>query len=88
MQMLIQIFQEGLVVMYGMDMRPQKFNKITTDLCKQRDLWVSDAVPMTNLNKIAFLLSSKEICENSFFKQTFIDSIFHFKFKTGTSNPN
>ena len=54
--------------MYGMDMRPQKFNKITTDLCKQRDLWVSDAVPMTNLNKIAFLLSSKEICENSFFK--------------------
>ena len=56
--------KEGLVVMYGLDMRPQKSNKITTDLCKQRDLWVSDAIPMPNINKIAFLLSSKEIRES------------------------
>lgn len=48
--------------MYGLDMHLQKSNKITTDMCKQRDLWVADAVIMANINKMAFLLSSKEIC--------------------------
>ncbi|CDS41509.1 WD repeat containing protein 49 [Echinococcus multilocularis] len=57
----LSISKEGLVVMYGLDMHPQKWNKISTDLCKQRDLWVSDAVTMPNINKMAFLLSSREI---------------------------
>ncbi|KAH9283386.1 WD repeat-containing protein 49 [Echinococcus granulosus] len=57
----LSISKEGLVVMYGLDMHPQKSNKISTDLCKQRDLWVSDAVTMPNINKMAFLLSSREI---------------------------
>lgn len=48
--------------MYGLDMRPQKSNRISTDLCKQRDLWVCDAVIMPNVSKMAFLLSSREIC--------------------------
>ncbi|KAL5971512.1 WD repeat-containing protein 49 [Taenia solium] len=57
----LSISKEGLVVMYGLDMRPQKSNKISTDLCKQRDLWVCDAVIMPNVSKMAFLLSSREI---------------------------
>ncbi|VDK33829.1 unnamed protein product [Taenia asiatica] len=57
----LSISKEGLVVMYGLDMRPQKSNKISTDMCKQRDLWVCDAVIMPNVSKMAFLLSSREI---------------------------
>ncbi len=57
--------------MYGLDMHPQRSTKITTDMCKPRDLWIVDAVIMPNINKMAFFLSSKEICNTDTFDNPF-----------------
>ncbi|VDN98310.1 unnamed protein product [Rodentolepis nana] len=57
----MSVSREGLIVTYNIDMHPISAYKITTDLCKPRDLWVADVVALPNLNKLACFLSTKEI---------------------------
>nr|CUU98598.1 hypothetical transcript [Hymenolepis microstoma] len=57
----MSVSREGSVVTYNSDMHLLSAYKITTDLCKPRDLWVADVVALANLNKLACFLSTKEI---------------------------
>ncbi|CAL8105784.1 unnamed protein product [Calicophoron daubneyi] len=57
----ITVSKEGLVNMWGLDLKPQRSAKVNTEACRQRDLWVTDAALMPNINKIAIAFTSKEI---------------------------
>ncbi|XP_041356070.1 WD repeat-containing protein 49-like [Gigantopelta aegis] len=57
----VAISKEGCVSMWGTDLKLQRSLKTGTDSCKARDLWVTDFVPLQNVNKIALAFTSKEI---------------------------
>ncbi|KER22048.1 hypothetical protein T265_09764 [Opisthorchis viverrini] len=61
MSRYLTVSKEGLVTMWGLDMKPQRSAKATTDACRPRDLWVTDFAVMPNINKIAVAFTSKEI---------------------------
>jgi hypothetical protein len=42
-------------------MQLYKTFKATTESCKIRDLWITDFVLMTNVNKVAIAYTSKEL---------------------------
>jgi hypothetical protein len=42
-------------------MQLYKTFKSTTESCKVRDLWITDFILMTNVNKIAIAYTSKEL---------------------------
>lgn len=49
--------------MWSLSMKPIRTMQVHTDQdeVKQRDLWVTDFVPMQNIYKLALSLTSKEI---------------------------
>ncbi|KAF7233512.1 hypothetical protein EG68_05686 [Paragonimus skrjabini miyazakii] len=61
MSRYLTVSKEGLVTMWGLDMKPQRSAKATTDACRPRDLWVTDFIVMSNINKVAIAFTSKEI---------------------------
>ncbi|THD24410.1 WD repeat-containing protein 49 [Fasciola hepatica] len=57
----LTVSKEGLIAMWGLDMKLQKTARVSTDACRSRDLWVMDYALMPNINKIAIAYTSKEI---------------------------
>ncbi|KAA0184030.1 WD repeat-containing protein 49, partial [Fasciolopsis buskii] len=57
----LTVSKEGLIAMYGLDMKLQRTAKVSTDSCRSRDIWVTDYALMPNINKIAVAYTSKEI---------------------------
>jgi hypothetical protein len=48
-------------------MQLYKTFKAATESCKIRDLWITDFVLMTNVNKVAIAYTSKELSKNFFY---------------------
>ncbi|CAF3380138.1 unnamed protein product [Rotaria sp. Silwood1] len=57
----ISISKEGTVCIYNDEMQLYKTFKAATESCKMRDLWITDFVLMTNVNKVAIAYTSKEL---------------------------
>ncbi|CAF3375554.1 unnamed protein product [Rotaria socialis] len=57
----ISISKEGTVCIYNDEMQLYKTFKAGTESCKIRDLWITDFVLMTNVNKVAVAYTSKEL---------------------------
>ncbi|XP_064645218.1 WD repeat-containing protein 49-like isoform X2 [Lineus longissimus] len=57
----VAISKEGSVSMWGQNLKLQRSLKTGTESCKARDLWVTDFIPLPNINKIALSFTSKEI---------------------------
>ncbi|ELU05069.1 hypothetical protein CAPTEDRAFT_229382 [Capitella teleta] len=57
----ISISKEGCVSMWGQNLKLQRNLKTGTDTCRARDLWMTDFIPLQNINKIALAFTSKEI---------------------------
>jgi len=55
------LLQEGTVSLWNNKLKLQKVTKLTSELCRVRDLWVTSIVPMTEVNKVAVSFTSKDI---------------------------
>ena len=66
--------------MWSQNLRLQRTLKTGTDSCRARDLWVTNYVPLHNVNKIALSFTSKEIgaCVHS---RARVSQFHHFKVK-------
>ena len=47
--------------MWSQNLKLQRTLKTGTDSCRARDLWVTNYVPLHNINRIALSFTSKEI---------------------------
>ncbi|CAH8477419.1 unnamed protein product [Dicrocoelium dendriticum] len=61
MSRYLTVGKDGIVTMWGIDMKPQCSAKVSTEACRPRDLWVTDFAIMSNINKMAVAFTSKEI---------------------------
>lgn len=59
----IVVSKEGVISLWAQNMKPLRTVQVQTDQdeVKQRDLWVTDFIPMQNIYKLALALTSKEI---------------------------
>lgn len=59
----IVVSKEGVISLWAQNMKPLRTVQVHTDQdeVKQRDLWVTDFIPMQNIYKLALALTSKEI---------------------------
>ncbi|XP_004424832.2 PREDICTED: WD repeat-containing protein 49 [Ceratotherium simum simum] len=58
----LTISKEGLVGIWGENLKLQETLPITSDAIKLKHLWVTSLVSLENVNKIAVAFTSKEIC--------------------------
>ncbi|XP_036902494.1 WD repeat-containing protein 49 isoform X1 [Sturnira hondurensis] len=58
----LTISKEGLLGIWGENLKLQETLPITPDATKLKHLWVTSLVPLENVNKIAVAFTSKEIC--------------------------
>ncbi|KAM4889331.1 cilia- and flagella-associated protein 337 [Thomomys bottae] len=58
----LSISKEGLLGIWGENLKLQKTLPITSDATKLKHLWVTSLVSLENVNKIAVAFTSKEIC--------------------------
>ncbi|XP_051013264.1 WD repeat-containing protein 49 [Acomys russatus] len=58
----LTISKEGLVGIWGENLKLQEALPITSDATKLKYLWVTSLVSLENVNKIAVAFTSKEIC--------------------------
>ncbi|CAB4012505.1 WD repeat-containing 49, partial [Paramuricea clavata] len=59
----VTVSKEGVAVIWNLNMKPFRTIRVTTepDGVKQRDLWITDFVPMQNIYKLVLAMTSKEI---------------------------
>ncbi|XP_011915984.1 PREDICTED: WD repeat-containing protein 49 isoform X5 [Cercocebus atys] len=58
----LTISKEGLLAIWGENLKLQETFPITSDATKLKHLWVTSLVSLENVNKIAVAFTSKEIC--------------------------
>nr|XP_003416320.2 WD repeat-containing protein 49 [Loxodonta africana] len=58
----LTLSKEGLLGIWGENLKLQETLPITTDVTKLKHLWVTSLVSLENVNKIAVAFTSKEIC--------------------------
>ncbi|XP_043450904.1 LOW QUALITY PROTEIN: WD repeat-containing protein 49 [Prionailurus bengalensis] len=58
----LTISKEGLLGIWGENLKLQETFPITSDATKLKHLWVTSMVSLENINKIAVAFTSKEIC--------------------------
>ncbi|XP_078288312.1 cilia- and flagella-associated protein 337 [Panthera onca] len=58
----LTISKEGLLGIWGENLKIQETFPITSDATKLKHLWVTSMVSLENINKIAVAFTSKEIC--------------------------
>nr|XP_051674713.1 WD repeat-containing protein 49 isoform X1 [Oryctolagus cuniculus] len=58
----LTISKEGLIGIWGENLKLQEIFPITSDATKLKHLWVTSLVSLENVNKIAVAFTSKEIC--------------------------
>ncbi|XP_036371011.1 WD repeat-containing protein on Y chromosome-like [Octopus sinensis] len=55
------ISKEGIASIWNSNLQQQRCEKLTTESCRSKDLWVTHFTPMLNTNKMAVAYTSKEI---------------------------
>uniref|UniRef100_A0A8C3HSK4 WD repeat domain 49 n=1 Tax=Chrysemys picta bellii TaxID=8478 RepID=A0A8C3HSK4_CHRPI len=58
----LTVSRNGLLGVWGENLKLQRTLQITTEAVKLKDLWVTTLVSLANVNKIAIAFTSKEIC--------------------------
>uniref|UniRef100_A0A8C8SMF0 WD repeat domain 49 n=1 Tax=Pelusios castaneus TaxID=367368 RepID=A0A8C8SMF0_9SAUR len=58
----LTVSRNGLLGVWGENLKLQRTLQITTESVKRKDLWVTTLVSLANVNKIAIAFTSKEIC--------------------------
>ncbi|XP_074860475.1 cilia- and flagella-associated protein 337 [Carettochelys insculpta] len=58
----LTVSRNGLLGVWGENLKLQQTLQITTETVKLKDLWVTALVSLANVNKIAIAFTSKEIC--------------------------
>ncbi|XP_053567790.1 WD repeat-containing protein 49 [Bombina bombina] len=58
----VTLSRDGLLGIWGENLKLQRNLRISTDTVKLKDLWATSLVLMTNVNKVAVAFTSKEIC--------------------------
>ncbi|KAM4693124.1 cilia- and flagella-associated protein 337 [Discoglossus pictus] len=58
----VTLSKDGLLGVWGENLKLQRSLRISTDTVKLKDLWATSMVLMANVNKIAVAFTSKEIC--------------------------
>uniref|UniRef100_A0A8C4VS78 WD repeat domain 49 n=1 Tax=Gopherus evgoodei TaxID=1825980 RepID=A0A8C4VS78_9SAUR len=58
----LTVSRNGLLGVWGENLKLQRTLQITTEAVKLKDLWVTTLVSLGNVNKIAVAFTSKEIC--------------------------
>nr|XP_025042865.1 WD repeat-containing protein 49 isoform X5 [Pelodiscus sinensis] len=58
----LTVSRNGLLGIWGENLKLQRTLQITTEAVKLKDLWVTTLVSLPNVNKIAVAFTSKEVC--------------------------
>ncbi|KAL1777899.1 WD repeat-containing protein 49 [Sigmodon hispidus] len=58
----LTVSKEGLLGIWGENLKLQEARLLTSDVTKLKHLWVTSLVSLENVNKIAVAFTSKEIC--------------------------
>ncbi|XP_043378753.1 WD repeat-containing protein 49 isoform X3 [Chelonia mydas] len=58
----LTVSRNGLLGVWGENLKLQRTLQITTEAVKLKDLWVTTLVSLANVNKIAIAFTNKEIC--------------------------
>ncbi|XP_053317122.1 WD repeat-containing protein 49 [Spea bombifrons] len=58
----VTLSKDGLLGVWGENLKLQRSLRISTDTVKLKDLWATSLVFLANVNKIAVAFTSKEIC--------------------------